>query len=514
MPSPLLSKLLQDIQFKKRRAVKDPLIEGLAYDSREVGSNNLFFAIKGEHTDGHRYVAEAERRGAVAVIHQDELSVYRPAGVYIEVENTREALSKVAASYFGYPSRKLGVIGVTGTDGKSTTVWLIQQLLEKIGKRSGFISTVYIKLAGEVQKNPLRQSTPESLEIQAMLRSIREGGNEYAIVEATSHGLSEKTRRLQDVLFDVGVLTNVSHEHLEFHGSVEQYRNDKANLFRALGRGDEAFPKVFGRAFGVVNRDDPHWRLFHGATSVPVYTFSMRDSQADLIAEDFEADGLGSRFTLRMGTQVCPGRLNLPGSYNVENLMAAVLTVSKLTSTTLEELGAHLPSLRGIIGRMDPIDLGQDYRVIVDYAHTPQSFERLLSMLRPQTGGRIISVFGSAGERDIDKRAIQGEIADRYSDVVILTDEDPRDEDPLKILQEIAVGCRQKKDGKDLLIVPDRTQAIRKAFEIALTGDTVLLLGKGHEESIIYADGPRYWNEKEIASRILREVLRERGTYQ
>jgi UDP-N-acetylmuramoyl-L-alanyl-D-glutamate--2,6-diaminopimelate ligase len=497
---------MQDVEIARQSGGIDPPIEGLAYDSREVDHDYLFFAIRGQHTDGHRYVEEAERRGAIAIVHQDELSTYRSDRVYIRVDNPREILSKAAAAYYGYPSRELSVVGVTGTDGKSTTVWLIQQLLERIGKSSGFVSTVHIKIGPGVEKNPLRQSTPEALEIQAILRNIRDQGNEYAIVEATSHGLSEKTRRLQDVLFDVGVLTNVSHEHLEFHGSVEQYRDDKANLFRALGR-----VKKTERVFGVVNADDPHHGFFRGAASAPVYTFGVKDSGADLRAESIRSDFDGSSFVLRMGSEAFEGRLNLPGSYNVENLMAAVLTVSKLTSASLEELGVHLSSLRGVVGRMDPIDLGQSFRVVVDYAHTPQSFEKLFAMLRPQTEGRIICVFGSAGERDIEKRALQGAIADRYSDIVILADEDPRGEDPLKILHEIAQGCGTKRKAEDLLLIPDRTQAIRQAFELADRGDLVLLLGKGHEGSIIYEDGPRYWNEKEIASRILREVLREEG---
>jgi UDP-N-acetylmuramoyl-L-alanyl-D-glutamate--2,6-diaminopimelate ligase len=504
-----LSRLLKDLTIRELRGRSDLRIEGLSYDSREVEKNHLFFAIRGFHTDGHRYVDQAIRRGAVGVVHQDDLPAYNKGNTYIRVDNSRESLSKMAAAFFDHPSRDMTVIGVTGTDGKSTTVWFIQQLLEALGESSGFISTVNVKIGDEVSKNPLRQSTPESLEIQGFLYNIRHHGNEIAIIEATSHGLSHKTRRLQDVLFDVGVLTNVTHEHLEFHGSVEQYRSDKANLFRSLGK-----HKKNRDPFGVLNRDDQHFEFFHRVCPVPAYTYSTKNPDSDLFAENIIADSKGSRFRFRMDSRESDGRLNLTGVFNVEDLMAAVLTVSKLISAPLSELAPHFPRLKGVTGRMESLELGQPFNVIVDYAHTPKSFERLFQVIRSFSSGRIISVFGSAGERDVEKRSLQGRIASLNSEIVILTDEDPRGEEREKILQEIARGCVDMTQGKNLHIIPDRREAIRAAFETAQSGDTVLLLGKGHEESIIYADGPIYWNEIEVARKILLEVIRERRLFQ
>lgn len=474
----------------------DPTVEvrRLAYDSRRIQPGDLFTAMTGLHTDGHRFIEQAIERGAAAVLHQAELGSYQNQVAYIQVSDSRQAMSALAAALYDHPSRELSVIGVTGTDGKSTTVWLIHQLLEALGKPCGFISTVQVKTQFDVTKNPFRQSTPEAPDIQCLLRQMAEAGKRYSVVEATSHGLSARTGRLSSVEFAAAVCTNISHEHLEFHGSFEQYRSDKANLFRALS----------GDGFGVVNLNDPSHRYLIDQSAAPVRSYGLENTEADLFATMIHSDLSSSSFTLHYGGEERLARINLPGTYNLENLLAAALTVMGLLPLSLEEPVRLFPDLQGVPGRMESIDSGQPFRVIVDYAHTPQSFTGLFPLVRTHTDGRLITVFGSAGERDVEKRPLQGRLAARFCDIVILADEDPRGEDPISVLEEIAAGCRR--EGKDPYLIPDRRQAMARAFALARGGDTVLLLGKGHEESILYADGPVPWQEAQTARQILGEM--------
>jgi len=495
--APLLPALGAQLRWRGNPQID---LRSLSYDSRRVEAGDLFIALPGLHTDGHRFIEQAIRRGAVAVLHQDELESYREGITYLQVPDSRRGMSALAAALYEYPSRQLSVIGVTGTDGKSTTVWLIHQLLEALGKPSGFISTVQMRSEDRVVENPLRQSTPEAPEIQRLLRRMIDGGNRYAVIEATSHGLSARTGRLADVEFTAGVCTNISHEHLEFHGSFERYRSDKANLFRALPE----------HGVGVVNLNDESHGYLADLAGSPVFRYGLGKPQADLWAEVGQSDLTGSHVILHHTGQELSSRLNLPGSYNVENLLAAALTVLKLTSLRLADLAEAIPKLRGVPGRMETIDRGQPFRVIVDYAHTPQSFAELFPLVRKHSEGRLIAVFGSAGERDQAKRPLQGELATRFCDIVILADEDPRDEEPYKILEQIAAGCLREdpgcRQGESLLLIPDRREAICRAFSLARKADTVLLLGKGHERSIIYADGPIPWLEAEVAQEILEQI--------
>jgi UDP-N-acetylmuramoyl-L-alanyl-D-glutamate--2,6-diaminopimelate ligase len=490
----LLPALGADLRLKGTPQID---VRSLCYDSRRVEAGDLFVALPGLHTDGHRFIGQAIRRGAVAVLHQDELESHREGITYLQVPDSRRGMSALAAAFYDHPSRELSVVGVTGTDGKSTTVWLIHQLLEALGRSSGFISTVQMRSEDGVVANPFRQSTPEAPDIQRLLRRMIDGGMRYAVIEATSHGLSARTARLADVEFTAGVCTNISHEHLEFHGSFERYRSDKANLFRALPE----------HGLGVVNLNDPSHEYLADRALSPVFRYGLGNPQADLWSEVGQADLSGSQVTIHHGGRELSSRLHLPGGYNVENLLAAALTVVKLDSLALADLAEAIPELRGVPGRMETIDRGQPFRVIVDYAHTPQSFARLFPLVRQHAEGRLIAVFGSAGERDRAKRPLQGELAKRFCDIVILADEDPRGEEPCGILEQIAAGCLRedpgcRRDGS-LLLIPDRREAIGRAVGLARKGDTVLLLGKGHEGSIIYADGPVPWQEAEAAREIL-----------
>jgi UDP-N-acetylmuramoyl-L-alanyl-D-glutamate--2,6-diaminopimelate ligase len=501
---------------------KNPAVTGLEYDSRKVMPGNLFFALSGLHTDGHRYTGAAIKRGASVIVHQDELREYQKGIVYIQVKDSRFAMSPIAAAFYGRPSRKLTLIGVTGTEGKSTTVYLIYQLLCLAGKKAGFVSTVQYGDGKTEIPNPEHQTTPEAVTLHRQLAEMVENGAHYAVVEASSHGLSLRTNRLGDVDFDVAVMTNVTHEHLEFHGTWEQYREDKANLFRALDSADHQ--SVFARgeagkglpsnpSFAVANADDPSVQFFAAATLHKTYTYSTHGALADLSLQCIESGICGNWYEvlIREGNELIDIRDRLPGAYNAANVLAALVTVSKLLSVPVKDLIPPVTSLKPVRGRMTPVRKGQPFEVLIDYAHTPSSFEAIFPPLRERIDnaknhGRIISLFGSAGERDTKKRAEQGRIAAKWSDVVFLTDEDPRGEKPMDILEEIASGCSKRKRGTDLFLIPDRPKAIRKALSLAGPGDLLLLLGKGHENSIIYAKETRPYDEIREAEKALHEL--------
>lgn len=507
-----LSELIAAARILERRGPADSAIEGLAYDSREVRPGFLFFALPGLHADGHGFVPQAIAAGARAVVHSAELPAYDPSVGYLRVADPRLAMSPVAAAFYGHPSRSLAVIGVTGTEGKSTTVYLVYQLLRLAGLRAGFFSTVMSDSGRGEEPNPEHQTTPEATAVQRQLASMRDSGMEYAVVEASSHGLSPRLNRLGDVDFDVGVMMNVAREHLEFHGTWERYRDDKANLFRALGRGG---PKrlASGREpprFGVVNADDASADYFRAACPRPVRSFSAEGKAADLAASGVAVDAAGESFDVVEGGVRRRARIDLPGAFNAGNALAALLAVSGITGLAVADLLPLLPRLQPVRGRMTAIDRGQPFEVIIDYAHTPSSFQAVFPPLRERVGGRLICVFGSAGERDVEKRPRQGRIAADYFDVVILADEDPRGEEPMALLEEIAAGCPELARGERLFLIPDRPSAIRKAFSLAGEGDLVALLGKGHENSIIYAKGAIPYDEIGEAESALAELGYER----
>ncbi|MEI8095860.1 MAG: UDP-N-acetylmuramoyl-L-alanyl-D-glutamate--2,6-diaminopimelate ligase [Spirochaetales bacterium] len=486
-------------------------IDKLVYDSREAGPSTLFFALSGTHTDGHRYLAEVAACGCRAfVVSQppDTLpaACREPGSVLLRVESARLALSPFAAAFYGQPSHEIPVIGVTGTDGKSTTVSFIHQLLELAGHPSGFFSTVEWKTGAHIEANKFRQSTPEAPLIHESLRRMVDNGLHYAVLESTSHGLSPLTNRLGDVRYAAAVFTNVTLEHLEFHGTVEQYRRDKARLFAALAAG----PK---KAFGVINGDDPHAGLFaEAAGDRAVFRYSISDPKAHLFARSLHetAEALDLELVWKGEAATC--HLGIPGRVNAENLMAALLTVAGLLSlrgprenplVTPLDLLPLVPSLRPLKGRMTPVRAGQSFSVVVDYAHTPGAFEKLLPAVKAVTPGRLIVVFGSGGERDREKRPLQGALADRWADLIVLTDEDPRLEDPQAILSDLEAGITGKTLGASYWKIIPRREALRHAFSLAVAGDTVLLLGKGHEQSLVTATGSHPWDEESVARELL-----------
>jgi len=480
-------------------------IEGLAYDSRKVGPAWLFVAVRGTHTDGHRFLGEAFRRGAQAAVGEESEPNNVPAGaVYIQVRDSRRDLAWMADTFYEHPSRKLGVIGITGTKGKSTTTNLIAELFQRAGLKSGLMSTLNFRIGDHDWENETRQTTQESLENHALLAEMVRQQARYAAIETSSHGLA--LHRVTGIVYDVGIATNITSEHLEFHGTVEQYRRDKARLFEGL---DPAAEKGLGvQKAAILNRDDSSYDYLLPFCRVPVITYGI-DHPADVRAVDLRLSGSASRF--RIVTPAGEMQIETPliGRFNVYNCLAT-LCAGYTQSISLENMRDTLAHISGIPGRMERIDCGQPFTVIVDYAHTPDSLEQVFRLLRPLTPGRVIAVFGSAGERDTQKRPKQGEVSAKLADLTFLTDEDCREEDPEKILHEIATGALEAgaKIDKNLWLIVDRRQAIAAAFDAARPGDTVLLAGKGHEHCIIVGREMLPWDEREVA----RELLRERWT--
>lgn len=484
-------------------------ISSIAYDSRKVRDGTLFAAVLGEHVDGHDFLAAVARANAAAAI-VERFAPDAPIAQLV-VPDSRLALAIASAWWFEDPSLRLGVVGVTGTDGKTTTSFLAAAVLEAAGISTGLITTAAVKVGSELVANAEHVTTPQAPELQGRLREMVAAGNDAAIVETTSHGLA--LHRVAEIAYDVAIFTNLSHEHLELHGTFEAYRGAKLSLFSGLGRGPsgcglaKALARPWPRA-AIVNADDAAAPLFAGAAQAAgarVLTYG-ETAAADIRASNVRDDVRGLAFDVT--TPRWHGRVNLrlAGRFNVGNALAAI-GLGEALDLPAEAIVAGLQGVAGVPGRMERIDLGQPFGVVVDYAHSPAALEKVLDVLAPAVGpgAGLIAVFGSAGERDVQKRPLMGRIAGERCRLVIVTDEDPRGEDPQAILQEIAKGAEQagKTPGLDLLCIQDRSRAITQAFAMARPGDVVLLAGKGHEQSIITAMGAVPWNERAQAIRAL-----------
>lgn len=470
----------------------DIQVTGIQYDSRRVQRGDLFVALRGADFDGHHYIDQAIANGAAAVLVEQGVETDLP---HIIVPDTRAALAPLAAHFYGYPSRELQVIGITGTDGKTTTSFLVDHILRRAGLTTGLIGTVGIRVSPNVSYALPHQTTPESNLVQGYLREMVEAGVGHAIVEATSHGLS--MHRLDTTRFTIAGVTNMTHEHLEHHGTVERYWRAKAVLV-------ERVAAVHGVV--VINADDP------GAMSAVPYAAGaqvMRTSSsgqpADIMATDIDVRGDGTSFNITVDGNVVAIDMPLVGGFNVDNALIAT-GISLAAGIELDVIAGALRTAKGVPGRMHPIDEGQPFAVVVDYAHTPESLRKILALLRSIQRGRVIVVSGSAGERDSSKRPLQGAVCAEGADISIFTNEDPRHEDPEQILEDMARGARQRGaiEGESFFRIVDRRDAIAHAFALANPGDMVLLAGKGHEQSIIIGHDHTPWDEATVARELLR----------
>jgi UDP-N-acetylmuramoyl-L-alanyl-D-glutamate--2,6-diaminopimelate ligase len=500
-------------------------ISGIHFDSRNVRSGGIFVAIPGVELDGHAFIAAAIRRGAVAVVGQKPESAVFPQGApvpYVSVVNSREALAWLSAAWHGYPARKLRVIGVTGTDGKTTTVRLIASILQAAGYRVGWISTVNAMIGTEEIDTGFHTTTPDAPDIQCYLARMVEMGTQYAVIEATSHGLEQ--HRVTACEFDVAVVTNITHEHLDYHGTFEEYRAAKARLFRSLG---ESYRKPDISKAAILNADDSSYDYLKSQSTAPYYTYGIqlpsdvRAASASCVfcraatascvlcrAVDIQLSPAGASFQAVTPQGQFFVRTSLIGTFNVYNILAAIAAgVSQGVSAEAMQQG--ILAVTGVTGRMERIDLGQDFAAIIDFAHTPNALDKALQTVRTLTRGRVIVVFGCAGLRDRTKRPLMGEVAGRLADRIFLTAEDPRTEDVNDIIAQIAGGCERvgRREGVDYWRVPDRAEAIAAAVNLAQTGDLVIATGKGHERSMCFGSTEYPWSEHEALTKALQARL-------
>ncbi|HXR61510.1 MAG TPA: UDP-N-acetylmuramoyl-L-alanyl-D-glutamate--2,6-diaminopimelate ligase [Solirubrobacterales bacterium] len=457
-------------------------ISELVYDSRKAGPGTLFFCVRGEKVDGHEFGARVVEEGAPALVVERELTEL--AVPQVVVADSRAAMAPLAARFWGDPTAKLRVAGVTGTNGKTTTAFLIREILQAADVRAGLLGTVK-QVVGGVEKEVVR-TTPEAIELQATFRQMLEGGDEACAMEVSSHALA--LHRADAIHFEVALFTNLTQDHLDFHATMEEYFLAKRKLFEMDG--------VITR---IVNVDDPYGRRL--AEEFDCVTFSAEGAEADYSAHDVSFDAGGATF----GINEMRLRTLLPGHFNVANALGA-FAAAEAMGVGGEIAAAGLARAARVPGRFEPIDEGQGFAVLVDYAHTPDSLENVLRAARRLTAGRVISVFGAGGDRDRDKRPKMGKAGAELSDLAVVTSDNPRSEDPEKIVAEVAAGAGA---AAELEVVVDRRAAIALALGRARPGDTVVIAGKGHEQGQEFEEGRKIpFDDREVA----REELWKLGT--
>ena len=481
--------------------IRAPVVE----DSRAVEPGGVFVARTGLQADGHDFIPAAVERGAAAVVGERPPDVVSCPVPYVQVADAGRALAYLSAAYAGFPSRRLVMIGVTGTDGKTTTTSLIYSILKAAGLRAGMISTINAVLGDEERPTGLHVTTPTAPEVQGYLRRMVEAGLTHCVLEATSHGLAQ--HRVAACDFDVAVVTNIQHEHLDFHGSWEAYRDAKARLFRDLitGARKPGVPKL-----AIINLDDE--RSAEYLLAIPAdrhirYAIGA-GSGADVCAAEVRYQPDATRLTLALpGGESIPIESALVGQFNVSNILAAA-AVGHGLGLPPEAIRAGVEAVRSIPGRMERIDEGQDFLAVVDFAHTPNALRRALETARLMIppGGRVIVVFGSAGLRDPDKRAMMGRIAGELADLTVITAEDPRTESLEEIMAASAAACAEAGgiEGETFWRIADRGEAIYHAVQLARPGDIVISCGKGHEQSMCFGTTEYPWDDREAMRAALR----------
>jgi len=453
-------------------------MKGIEFDSRKVKPGYTFVAIRGLNYDGHDFILQAIKNGATEIVGEKNIEV--PEGVvYTRVKDSREALGELASKFYGNPSEKLKVIGVTGTDGKTTTASLIYWLLKNSGKKAGMVSTVSAVIGDKEIDTGLHVTSPDPVALQGFLSRMVDEGCEYAVIEVTSHGIDQK--RIAGVVFDTAVLTKITNEHLDYHKTFARYRDTKLSLLK--------------RAKNVIiNKDDLSYDYLRGKLdeSQKVISYS-REKEADVFASEIHDTREGISFYLNIGGDVDYIQLPITGIYNISNLLAAFAVVNNYKIPLKKGLKS-LQYFKLPAGRMEAIETGKDFAVIVDFAHTPDALKEILTCLKEKTRGRLICVFGCAGERDLYKRPKMGRIASKLSDIIILTAEDPRHESIFDILESMK---KYVKDSSKYFCIPERGEAIVQALSMAKKGDCVAILGKGHEKSLAYEGFEHPWSDQE-----------------
>jgi len=488
-----LRDLIADLAVERVEGETDLEVTDLVYDSRDTRPGALFFCVRGERSDGHEFAAGAVERGAVALVTEGPLDL---DATQVRVADVRAAMAPLAVRFWDAPSTRLDVAGITGTNGKTTTAFLLRGILESVGTATGLLGTVRRVVGGTEEE--VERTTPEAIDLQRTLKRMVDGGDRACVMEVSSHALAYG--RADGIDFDVKVFTNLTQDHLDFHSDMEDYFGAKRLLFAGGAEAGRSAPGV-----AIINADDEYGRRLidelRSAADRPL-TFSASGAAADFRAEDVRFDVAGSRFRC-LGRDVEVGvQMRLPGPFNVANALAAIAAAHTL-GVDPGQSAAALAAVDRVPGRFEPVDEGQRFAVLVDYAHTPDSLENVLRAARSVTEGRLICVFGCGGDRDRDKRPLMGRIAAELSDLAVVTSDNPRSEDPAAIIAQILAGAGS--DGVE--VEPDRRAAIALALEQASEGDTVVIAGKGHEEGQEFEGGRKIpFDDRRVAGEELRRL--------
>ncbi len=492
-------------------AARDREVSSLVQDSRAAGPGALFVAVRGFHSDGHRFISQALAQGAVAVVAEEGKPVDAPPdALVIRVPDSRKALAKLAAKFYGYPSTKLAVVGITGTKGKTTTSYLVRSIIEAAGRRTGLIGTIDYRIGDRVIPAP--NTTPESIDLQKLLAAMVEQGESYCVMEVSSHALA--LGRTDECIFEAAAFTNLAPEHLDFHESLDGYFQAKLKLFAGLGPDKTA----------VVNRDDVRYGEILRRTRAKVITYGWSRDADVHPAGALVHDSGGLRFTAATPIGDIQIDSRLVGSYNVQNILAAA-GLGIALGCTRDAIADGVRKMRAVPGRMERVDEGQPFVVLVDYAHTDESLAAVLRAVGDVGSGRIITLFGCGGDRDRTKRPRMGAAALAGSDLVIVTSDNPRTENPMAIIGEIEAGMQQAgfraksiddagrapSGKKPYLVLPDRAEAIRTAIQAARAGDVVVLAGKGHEDYQIIGWQKHHFDDREEARKAITAALQRAG---
>jgi UDP-N-acetylmuramoyl-L-alanyl-D-glutamate--2,6-diaminopimelate ligase len=481
-------------------------ITGISIDSRKVERGSLFIARRGDSVDGHNFIASAIERGSAAIVGDRE--IHGLSVPYIRVANSNEAVTWLAAAFYGNPGRHLTVIGVTGTDGKTTTCNLLYKIMLAANIKAGLISTVNAVIGNEVLDTGFHVTTPDAPDVQLYLSKMVAAGLTHVILETTSHGLAQ--HRVDASQYDIAVITNITHEHLDQHGSYANYRAAKGRLLQLL---EKTSTKPQGNPrLSVLNRDDSSYDYLSRLAPGPQTCYGL-DTSADVRADSIQYTPHGIHFiAIGPGFRV-PVTSPLVGEFNVSNCLAALTVAVRGLDILPETAAIGIAMLAGVPGRMERIDLGQPFTAIVDFAHTPNALRVAINTVRKMTDKRVITVFGSAGLRDKEKRRMMAEVSAELADISILTAEDPRTESLDAILEEMATGTRSRggMEGKTFFRVPDRGEAIRRAVQMAQPGDIVMACGKGHEQSMCFGKIEFPWDDRIAVRAALSEWMGRTG---
>jgi UDP-N-acetylmuramoyl-L-alanyl-D-glutamate--2,6-diaminopimelate ligase len=498
--------------LKKPETTSDFKVTGISLDSREVQPGNIFVALSGGQTNGHQFIEDAIQKRAVAVVGSQPLKDLSVP--YLQVEDARLALAQLSSAFYGHPARKMTIIGVTGTDGKTTTTNLIYHILRTAGLKTGMVSTVNAIIGNEVIDTGFHVTTPEAPMVQQLLARMLKEGITHVVLEATSHGLDQK--RVAECEFDLAVITNITHEHLDYHGNYQKYLESKTQLIRELAKTGK---KAGGNPhLAVINHDDisyaPIKQLLDekSLSTIKNIAYSCKEP-TDFYTTDISTSSDGISFLIHFKNEQCKIKNPMIGAYNAANILAAFSACVEGLGISPEDAVRGIASMPSVPGRGERMDMGQNFTAIVDFAHTPNALKVSLENARQLTKGRLIVVFGSAGLRDRAKRRMMAETSLKLADITILTAEDPRTEKLEEILSEMADAARKQGgvEGRNFLCVPDRGEAIQQAVKMARQGDLVIACGKGHEQSMCFGTTEYPWDDRTAMKAALAESLGVEG---